>query len=151
MSAILFVVGAAGVARPAEAASPVNQSYRVNTSGESSTRGYARARGDLTWYSRRKFIISGRINDICPRDGRGAFLFIEINYRDGDRSNHYPRRARDMGGCRDRNGEAFSITYRRHRRITYVGIWACEGTPTRPQACRGKTRDNPFTRGRKRN
>ena len=45
--------------------------------------GSARASGGITFTSKATFTISGRINDRCPGDGYGAYLYVIGAYNNG--------------------------------------------------------------------
>ena len=143
LAATATVLSAAVTAPAAHAI--VNQNYDVATPYDGN--GSARAYGDLTWYDRTKFAISGRVNDRCPGDGYGAYFDVEVLFMDGHRV--YIPIAKDTGGCGDENGEAFSRTVDRDGRIRSARLCVFEqdATTGHVQDFRCVTKDNPYTGG----
>jgi hypothetical protein len=140
LSALLLGTSASAVL----AQTPINREYRLNTQGQADGGGYARAVGDLTWYNKHEFAISGKVKDVCPGDGNGAKFGLWIAYRRGEWTWHHL--GSDTDGC-DTPGRTFSRSFDRDRRITKVRLFLCEnegGTDT----CVGfrmRDKDNPFT------
>ena len=106
--------------------------------------GHVKVRGDLTWYGKHKFAISGILNDVCPGDGHGAKFGLWIDYRRGDRTWHHL--AKDTDGC-DSPATTFSRSFDRERRIKRVILFLCEYDPGADTCVGFKIwgKDNPFT------
>lgn len=84
-------------AGPASAA----QGFDIATVGGSApSDGSARASGSVTFNSKANFAISGRINDRCPGDGYGAYLYVIGAYGNGASISSTPIFvASDTHGC----------------------------------------------------
>lgn len=85
------------LAGPASAA----QGFTIETAaGAAPADGSARVVGEVTFPTRSKFRVSGRINDQCPGDGYGAYLYVIGAYSNGDSISSTPRLvATDTHGC----------------------------------------------------
>lgn len=131
-----------------DARHPINRNYSASTKGQPGSAGgpgYVRVRGDLTWYGKRTFAISGKLNDVCPGDGHGAKFGLWTNYKHGPGTFHHL--AKDLDGC-DSPATTFSRSFHRDRRIKRVLLFLCESDPDDADTCVGFKifgKDNPFT------
>jgi len=68
--------------------------------------GTAHTNGLASFKSAKRVVLTGRVNDLCPQDGYGAYLDVTAN-----RGSYSPLRytARDVGGCKDKDGVAYSF------------------------------------------
>jgi hypothetical protein len=112
----LTVAGLLFAAAPASAA-PVTRSFDIRTTpgvhgGEAHTWGTARFGGGGA-------ILNGRLNDVCPKDGLGAYLDIYFYFANGG-SRHY--REKDIGGCTDPNGIAYSYNVNGHAPVRSIRL-----------------------------
>ena len=69
--------------------------------------GQAHAWGNATFRSGGRATITGRLNDVCPQDGLGAYLDVWVFFR-GDAVDRFY--AKDIQGCSDPDGVAFSFS-----------------------------------------
>jgi hypothetical protein len=112
LSGILLAILAVLVsfAGPASAA----QGFDIATvGGAAPSDGSARASGGVTFNSRATFSISGRINDRCPGDGYGAYLYVIGAYNNGNSISATPILvATDTHNCdASADGYAFNRTF----------------------------------------
>lgn len=109
-------VAIAGLACVASADAAQAASYNLNT-GTQVTKGKANAKGTVTFPGPKRVKVSGTVNDICPKDGYGAYIEFKVNfvgggyatstYKDTDKckakANHYafnrafPKRVKSVG------------------------------------------------------
>lgn len=82
--------------------------------------GTAHTYGMASFKSGKRVVLTGRINDLCPGDGYGAYLDITANLEGG----YSPIRhtANDAGGCKDKDGVAYSFDIQSGRRITSLRL-----------------------------
>lgn len=112
--------------------------------------GQAHAWGTVTWHDKTKAVITGRINDLCPGDGYGAYLSVRVEFMNGDGTIDPEARA-DDGGCKDEGGDgvAFTPVTRDYadRWIKYIELCADEiDMPFRLYGDSDCVRlDNPYT------
>ena len=76
--------------------------------------GQAHTWGMASFKSARRVVLTGRLNDVCPGDGYGAYLFIRATLRSGGELSYV---AKDVGGCKDRDGIAYSFDIRSDREV----------------------------------
>jgi opacity protein-like surface antigen len=107
LAALTAAGAAAALAAPAAHAAPVTRSFDIRTAA-ALTPGYAHMYGNVTFISKTKATITGRINDVCPEDGLGAYVNITAFYGSSESQDNYV--AKDTQGCKDQNGSAFSFT-----------------------------------------
>ncbi len=82
--------------------------------------GRAHTWGLASFKSARRVVLTGRLNDECPGDGFGAYLEV-VAYLEGDGSLRYT--AKDTGGCKDKDGIAYSFDIRSSsRKITSLSL-----------------------------
>jgi hypothetical protein len=97
------------------------KTYKLAT-GTTYTKGKARASGNITFPSAKRFHVKGSVDDICPKDGYGAYIEFKINFAGGG----YARTVRkDTDTCKKRAnhydfGRGFS------RKIKSVGVTLIE-------------------------
>jgi hypothetical protein len=100
---------AAGVLTAAPAAhAEVNRSFDFRTP-VFVNEGRAHTWGLASFKSARRVVLTGRLNDECPGDGFGAYLNVTA-YQLGGGSLQYL--AKDIGGCKDKDGIAYSFDIR---------------------------------------
>ncbi len=76
--------------------------------------GTAHTWGMASFHSAKRVVVTGRINDECPADGYGAYLDVVVNQEGGIRSLYT---AKDAGGCKDKDGNAYSFDVASGRKI----------------------------------
>jgi hypothetical protein len=145
LAASTLAIGAASTG-VADAADPTSH-YNVWSDGPEAGGPQAHGYGDVTWISKHRFTVGHVINDICPPDGIGAFLYIGIRFMDGSVEWNLDV-AHDTGGC-EGDGNFFGNRnfgpY--ERRVRAVELWACEWNAARSHLDCGahERRDNPHT------
>ena len=92
LAAVLLLAGASS----AEAA--VTRSFDIYTAFGPTGGGQAHTWGTATFRSGGRATVSGRLNDVCPKDGLGAYLTVTFDFHEGGGG---PRSftAKDAGGC----------------------------------------------------
>ena len=137
------------VAQPAHAA--VANSFDARSPwGSLPHNGQAHVWGTVTWHNATKAVISGRINDLCPGDGYGAYLKVHVEFVNGG-ANIDPEARSDDAGCRDEgsNGVAFSPVTRTYANRNIKFIRLCADEIDMPFRLYGDsdctTVDNPYT------
>jgi hypothetical protein len=98
--------------------------------GTEHTPGKARAVGAISYLGPKKFDISGRIDDICPKDGYGAYLYVEATFADG--SQKLMRIKKDARDCDARGTVPFSVTRTLGRKITMLNVTVQEEDRSNP-------------------
>jgi hypothetical protein len=53
------------------------------TTGTAVTKGKANAAGTVTFPTAKSFHVKGTVNDLCPKDGYGAYIEFKINFVGG--------------------------------------------------------------------
>ena len=53
------------------------------TTGTTYTKGKAHAAGNVTFPTAKKFHVTGTVDDLCPKDGYGAYIEFKINFVGG--------------------------------------------------------------------
>ncbi len=76
--------------------------------------GTAHTWGMASFRSAKRVVLTGRINDECPADGYGAYLDVIVNHEGGIRTQYT---AKDAGGCKDKDGNAYSFDVGGGRKI----------------------------------
>jgi hypothetical protein len=100
------------------------------TAGTEHTPGKAHVVGALTFLGPKKFDVSGRLDDICPKDGYGAYFYVEATFVDG--STKLMRIASDRRDCDARGTVAFSVTRTVGRKIKMLNITVQEEDRSNP-------------------
>jgi hypothetical protein len=119
LAATLTVAGAvAALCAPAAQAAPVTRSFDFRTAS-GFTDGFAHAYGNLTFTTRNKATLTGRLNDNCPEDGLGAYLDVTVFYGSGGQDVYH---AKDAQGCKDKDGVAYSFTFASAQGISSVRL-----------------------------
>jgi hypothetical protein len=77
--------------------------------------GTAHTWGMASFKSGRRVVLTGRINDECPADGYGAYLDVIVHKQTGSDLTY---QAKDVGGCKDKDGVAYSFDISAGSRIT---------------------------------
>lgn len=117
--ALLAALASLVLAAPS-AAKPIKK-FSVKTTANSSP-GVAHAYGTIHFFAKRKVRITGRINDICPADGYGAYVTFYVNY--GQYSNVY-RKRKDTSGC-ENSGKAYDFIVRAPSKVVSVRVSVSE-------------------------
>lgn len=134
----------AGTVAVAPAEAVVNRSYSFDTAHDGGVPGWTHVEGDLTWYNKRKFALSGVVDDHCPVDGAWAQFKIQIFYKRGDLTRHTIKA--DRGGCRGA-GNTFSRVFDRERRIRFVALIAYERSDNVIYDAASRLKWNPYVDG----
>jgi hypothetical protein len=113
----LAATGALLAAAPAADAA-VTRTFDFRT-GTSITEGHAHAWGHVTFQGRR-VSVTGRLNDVCPGDGLGAYLDALVYVRGSGAVTSAA--FKDVGKCGDPNGVAISLDYGGARAVTAVKL-----------------------------
>jgi hypothetical protein len=79
---IAFALAAGALAAAAPATASAAKGFDLTT-GTSATPGQARGVGTVAFVSSQRVKIRGSINDICPKDGYGAYIEFKINFAGG--------------------------------------------------------------------
>jgi hypothetical protein len=114
------------------------------TTGTVFTDGKAHTQGTIVWRSQRRATVDGRVRDICPTDGYGAYIEVNPIFANG-RFGALKRRG-DTNGCGPNATSIAAMTFNTERRIHALFVCAVEidmnGGPTYgDQECR--RRNNP--------
>ncbi|MFX4270763.1 hypothetical protein ACQBAR_09115 [Propionibacteriaceae bacterium Y1685] len=77
---------------------PTGGSYRLSTQKNTREAGYVETSGSLDFRRRGKAVhLYGWLNDHCPGNGKGAYLYLVLTFKDGTKGIRLIRR--DVGGC----------------------------------------------------
>jgi hypothetical protein len=85
--------------------------------------GTAHTWGMASFKSGKRVVLTGRVNDECPADSYGAYLDVRVNLEGGSGMEY---RAKDVGGCKDKDGVAYSFDVGASRKILSVRLWLKE-------------------------
>jgi hypothetical protein len=122
----LVAIGLLLAAAPAADAA-VTRTFDFRT-GTSVTEGHAHAWGNVTFRGR-QVSLTGRLNDVCPGDGLGAYLRVFVYVRGSGPVSS--TEFKDVGKCGDPNGVVVSYDYGGSRVVTAVKLslreWDNEG------------------------
>ncbi len=80
--ALLALVAALVMAVPASAESKRHH-FSLSTAGQGSA-GYATASGKLVFNGPHRVTVRGEVNDICPANGFGAYVYLVVIFRNGN-------------------------------------------------------------------
>ncbi|WP_433005741.1 hypothetical protein [Kribbella sp. CA-294648] len=73
---------------PTAQAAVINRPFDMETiAGPVPPDGSARIKGSLAWHDQTKVVATGWIDDRCPADGYGAYLYAQVRYMNGDANN----------------------------------------------------------------
>lgn len=137
----LLVVVAAGA--PAHAAN--TYTYSIATPESNPRDGSAHATGAVIFTGKGKFHVESSVWDSCPADGRGAYLFAIMKYKDGTVAGSLVNR--DVNGCD--NGLHDAVTYfNTGRRVMWVQMEVIEEDASLTGVIQTKSstkKDNPYT------
>jgi hypothetical protein len=93
------------------------------TAGTAQTKGKARGVGNVTFLGPQRVKIAGRINDICPADGYGAYIEFKLNFKGGG---YATRVISDQRKC-EASPKSFSFTTPKFgHRVKSVGVTVIE-------------------------
>jgi hypothetical protein len=121
ITAIALAAGALAVtAGPASAGATKHFDL---TTGTAQTPGKARGVGNVTFLGPQRLKIAGRVNDICPADGYGAYIEFKLNFRGGG---YATRVISDQRKC-EAKPKTFSFTTPKFgHRVKSVGVTVIE-------------------------
>ena len=112
----------ATVAAAAPATAGAAKGFNLTT-GTSITKGKARGVGTIAFVGPQRVRIAGRVNDICPGDGYGAYIEFKLNFKGGG---YATRVISDQRKCEAKpKGFAFTTPKFGHR-VKSVGVTVIE-------------------------
>ena len=114
----LIAAGVLAAAAPA-ADAEVNRSFDFRTP-VFVNEGRAHTWGLASFKSARRVVLTGRLNDECPGDGFGAYLDVTAYQEGSGLDLRYT--AKDVGGCKDKDGIAYSFDIRSAHKITSLSL-----------------------------
>jgi hypothetical protein len=119
LTALTAGLALALIAPSGAAAIAPKKPFQLRT-GTAKTNGTTAAKGTVQFTSTSQASIRGTIDDVCPRDGYGAYLRLKFIYRDGPSSETV---ATDTRMC-EPGPQPFSVlsTYQPGRRIVRVQL-----------------------------
>lgn len=110
MSSLAALLSAVLVwASPGVATASVARSFDISTALGGPHAGQARAIGTVTFQSAKTVVIAGRIRDVCPADGAGAYLQVRIVLEKSINNVIFRSVGADANGCGP-DGVGFSMT-----------------------------------------
>lgn len=112
-------IAVSGAAFAAPAAHAKSFSLSVGTSV---TKGKASASGSVTFPTAKKVVVRGKVRDICPKDGYGAYIEFKVNFVGGGYGTNVRK---DTTGCGD-GAVSYSFTKRFARKVRSVGVTLIE-------------------------
>ncbi len=120
------VLGAAALAGAATGASPATaaggKAFDLTTAAGANG-GRAHGYGTVTFLAPKRVRISGRINDMCPKDGYGAYIEFKVNFVGGG----YGTTVRsDQTKCDTAHGVGYRFTSSFPRKVKSVGVTVIE-------------------------
>ncbi|WP_354698308.1 hypothetical protein DSM112329_03980 [Paraconexibacter sp. AEG42_29] len=93
------------------------------TTAKGGNGGQAHGYGKIAFSGPKKVKVTGRINDMCPGDGYGAYIEFKVNFVGGG----YGTTVRsDEKKCKARNGVGYSFTKSFPRKVKSVGVTVIE-------------------------
>ena len=119
-TACALAVGALAAAAPATASAAKGFDL---TTGKSITPGQAHGYGSVAFIAPQRVKVAGHINDICPKDGYGAYIEFKMNFVGGG---YATRVISDQRKCQAK-AKAFSFTTPKFgHKIKSVGVTVIE-------------------------
>jgi hypothetical protein len=113
----------AAVAAAAPASASAAKGFNLTT-GTSITKGKAHGAGSIAFIGPQRVRITGRINDLCPGDGYGAYIEFKINFKGGG---YATRVISDQRKCEAKAPKRFAFTTPRFgHRVKSVGVTVIE-------------------------
>ena len=82
------------------AAASAQQSFNINTQSGGTYAGYAKASGWVSFGSRTRFNIGATVTDVCPKDGAGAYVWVQVDFKSATTSTTGSW-VSDASGCSD--------------------------------------------------
>jgi hypothetical protein len=119
-TACAIAAGALLAAAPATAGAA--KSFDLTT-GTAATPGKARGVGTVAFVGPQRVRITGRINDICPADGYGAYIEFKLNFRGGG---YATRVISDQRKCEAKPKTFAFTTPKFGHRVKSVGVTVIE-------------------------
>jgi hypothetical protein len=116
LAPLLGLVLLAVAAPAANAAANRDFDFRVPTW---TNEGTAHTWGMASFKSGKRVVLTGRVNDECPQDGYGAYLDVSVNLENSPALQYH---AKDAGGCKDKDGVAYSFDVAAARKILSVSL-----------------------------
>ena len=115
------MIAAACIAAAPASAGP-KKSFNLTT-GTAATKGKARGVGTVDFIGPQRVKIAGRVNDICPGDGYGAYIEFKLNFKGGG---YATRVISDQRKC-EASAKTFSFTTPKFgKRVKSVGVTVIE-------------------------
>ncbi len=102
---IVVAIALGLVATGASPASAATRQFDVWTE-DSLTAGRAHTYGTVEWFSSSIVTVRGRLNDVCPKDGHGAYLRVTFVLANGATRRHVRK---DTTGCTNADGVDFVV------------------------------------------
>ena len=123
-TALVLAASALGGAGVAAVPATASAAKRFDlTTGTSATPGKARGAGSVGFVGTQQVTIRGSINDICPKDGYGAYIEFKINFKGGG---YATRVISDQRKCAEKP-KSFSFTTPKFgHRVKSVGVTVIE-------------------------
>src|SRR4051812_21961583 len=116
----VLAAGALAAAAPASAAT---KGFDLTT-GTSATKGQAHGYGTVDFIGPQRVKVAGKINDICPADGYGAYIEFKFNFKGGG---YATRVISDQRKCEVKKAKAFAFTTPKFgHNIKSVGVTVIE-------------------------
>lgn len=149
-------VAVAAIAAVAATAIPAHASFQTDiyldthgTAGARDGGGYAYAHVPISFNSKRNVSFNGYVQDVCPGDGKGAYLTIHVHQKDGTIQTYQEN---DKNGCTkisdQYSGETlYVIGQNGGKRVTKILARVCErdAAGRKKTVCSGWiTRKNPY-------
>ncbi len=121
LAALITTCVLLALAPAAQAADRNNFNLRT---GKSVTEGHAHGWGHVTFHSARRVTGEVTIDDVCPADGLGAYIDVQLYFRNGtwEVYNGWDKQKCDTVGGPDH----FTFDWRGNRVLNYVGIFVSE-------------------------
>jgi hypothetical protein len=123
-AALALAAGAlgAGAIAAAPATAGPTKGFKLTT-GTSATPGKAKGVGTVEFLGPQRVKIAGRVNDICPGDGYGAYIEFKLNFKGGG---YATRVISDQRKCKAA-AKTFSFTTPKFgKRVKSVGVTVIE-------------------------
>jgi len=120
-AALALTVGGLAALAPASAVAAV-KGFDL-TAGTTATPGNARGVGTVNFLGPQRVAVKGTINDICPKDGYGAYVEFKFNFKGGG---YATRVVSDQRKCKAKP-KAFAFTTPKFgHRVVSVGVTVIE-------------------------
>jgi hypothetical protein len=121
-TSVALVAGALGVAVVPTSAVAAAKGFDL-TAGTAATKGNARGVGTVDFLGPQKVRVQGTINDICPKDGYGAYIEFKFNFKGGG---YATRVISDQRKCKAAPKHFAFTTPKFGHRVMNVGVTVIE-------------------------